>query len=191
VIEIDYIFDAATVDDACRGGTITTDYSLPEWEMQVRLRVGDVEVLGHTEEEDQQWMEELKRHQAALIVPSSAWTLLEVVSIAASVDSACQQLQAAGRGVLVGIEQDIWLERRADDVLITFRHDRVGRAPAPEVYDALMSFAQRVRQDFLSACPVLRDHVTLGWWFRGEDRPPATEGHVIHLPAADPPTDDH
>jgi len=138
LIEIDYIFNAARVRDACSSGTIAMDHSLPEWEMLVRLQADHVEVLGRTDTEHQSWMDQLKHDNSALSVPSADWSLLEIISVAVSIDSALQQLHTMGRAALEGIEQaDITLEYRGDDVLIAFRHDRVGRASATDLTEGV------------------------------------------------------
>lgn len=187
MIEIDYIFDADAVRDGCQRQDLLSDYTLPEWEMLVRLRVNGIEVFGQTEEEYQRWKRDLESNNVSLPVPSSAWSLLSVLSIAVSADSTFGRLQEEGYGDIDSLDCVIRLARQDDAVTIYIRRDRIGRASYAEMHAAFTAFAERVRRDFLSLCPRLRDHVTLGPWFRGEADSAIVEEpqDIIHLPPAD------
>lgn len=184
MVEIDYILDADALRNECRYQDLLSDYTLPEWEMLMRLRVGEVEVFGHTEEEYQRWMANIESNKLSLHVPSSAWSFLAVLSVAVSVDSAFDRLREDGRSDIDVIEGVILMERQDNIAMIYIDRDRVGQASVEEMYSAFASFAGRVRDDFLSICPQLRDHVTLGPWFKGHAKSAIVEEprNVIYLP---------
>lgn len=187
VIDLDYIPDLDTLRRKCPG--LPTDYELLEWEMLMRLRIDDVEVFGSTEEEFQRWLDRLRRNNLPLRVPSSAWTNLSVLWIALGVDEAFRRLKEAGTAALNSLDSLVHLACHDDLVRIYLRKDRIGQAPFGELYSVFESFAERVRGDFLSACPGLEDHVTLGPWFRtGKLEPAQTEySEPIHLPPMQEP----
>jgi hypothetical protein len=174
MVELEYIFDADLVASQCAHPDVLVDYAIIDLEMLVRLRVGDVEVFGQSEEGYQRWAEHLRQHHLALHVPSSAWALLSVLSIAVSVQGAFRRLRDDGQAVIDSLDCVIRLARQGDEVSVQVGHDgvRVGRAAYTKLYNVFTSFAERVRCAFLSVYPHLAEHVTLGPWFRGEaDRP--------------------
>src|SRR5207248_8543328 len=116
--------------------------TLSEWEMLVRLRVDDVEVLGQTGEEYQRWMKDLESNNVSLQVPSSAWSLLSVLSIAVSVDSAFCRLREEGHADIDSLDCVIRMARQDDNVTVHVRHDRIGRASYGEMYAAFTAFAE-------------------------------------------------
>ena len=187
MVELEYIFEKAWLMDACQDPGLVFDDSVSEWEMLMRLRLGDVEVFGNTESEYQRWLERLRRYKVTRIPPSSSWTTLSVLWIAMSISSAFFDLTEKGQAELPSLDCVIRMERHEDAVIISSHPGRIGRAPYADVQDAFFSFASRVRQDFLSVCPQLRQHGTLGWWFRGETAPSALgkPGNVILLPQAE------
>jgi hypothetical protein len=164
------------------------DYELPEWEMPMRLRIDSTEVFGSTQEEYQQWLDRLRRYNVPVPVPSSAWTPLSVLWIAAEIDDVFRHLRDKGIAQLNSLDTVIDLEREGDLVKVFLWRDRTGQAPFAELYSAFKSFAERVRHDFLSVCPELQDHVSLGTWFRTGRSNPATreQSTPIYLP---PPKD--
>ncbi len=168
MVEIDYIFEEDYVRDACQRQNLISDYSVADWEMLMRFRVGDVEVFGQTEEEYQRWLERLRSYHLALNPPSSAWSTLSVLSIAVSVSAALRSLREVGQAELPSLDSIVRLTQEGGVVTVCMRPDRIGQAPYAEMHEALQSFEMRVRRDFLSACPQLSMHVSLGWWFRGE-----------------------
>lgn len=188
MVEIDYIFDADACWHRCQEQDVLVDQSLLDWEMLMRLRMGDVEVLGYTEEEYQRWMNDLKRFDLSLQVPSSAWSLVSVLSIAISIEGAFRQLRESDHADIDSLDFVMRLDKRGDLVLAHIRRDRIGQALYREMYPAFAGFAERVRNDFLTVCPRLRDHLTLGPWFRGEANAVSVEepSQVIYLPPASP-----
>lgn len=183
--DIDYILDAQALRDKCQHQDILSDYTLSEWEMLMRLRIGNVEVLGHTRENYESWMVNLERNKVSLKVPSEAWSLLSVLAIAVSVEDAFAHLRAEGHADIDSLDCVMRLTQRDDMVMAHVDPRLVGVAPYVELYAAFAAFAQRVRDDFLSICPQLRHHVTLGAWFRGEDSLSNDERQksIIYLPA--------
>lgn len=185
MIDVDYFFEADALRHLCEDGKALTDLDLTEWEMLMRLSVGEVEVLGQSEEHYQRWRDQLKRDNITLDVPSAAWCRVPILSVAMSVEDAFSRLHEDGYAELATIDEPvIRLTQTGDLVTIRVDHDRAGYAPRAELYDVLAAFADRVRDDFLAVCPQLRDHRQLGWWFRGDDPPPPLEPYIIHLPAA-------
>jgi len=169
MIEMDYVFDVRSLRQECQGQDLLSDYTLSEREMLMRLHVDGVEVFGQAEDEYQRWMDKLESNNVSLHVPSSAWTLLSVLSIAASVDSAFYRLRKTGRSDVDSLDCVIRMTQLRGIVTVYIRTDRVGQASYKDMYATFTLFAERVRRDFLSVCPQLRNHVTLGPWFRGED----------------------
>lgn len=184
MIEMDYILDADAIRKECQRSDLLMDYTLSEWEMLMRLRIGSVEVFGHTEEEYQRWMADLKSNNISLNVPSSAWSLLSVLSIAVSVDSAFHHLREERHTEIDSLDSVIRLSRQDEMVTVSVSRDWFAQASYEELKMAFAAFAERVRQDFLALCPQLRDHVTLGSWFRGERGLSDSEKpqDVIYLP---------
>jgi hypothetical protein len=171
-IELDYILEADALREACRHHDLLTDLELSEWEMLMRLRIGDVEVFGQTDEEYQAWLEHLRRNNIPLDVPSPAWSRLSVLWIATTVDDAFVRLQEKGHSELSSLDCVIHLVQQGETVRVFLSHDRVGQASMAESHAAFAVFADRVRDDFLAVCPALINHVTLGYWFRREPNPP-------------------
>jgi len=170
-VEIDYILEEDALRQACRRRGLLTDYAFSEWEMLMRLRVGDVEVFGRSDEDYQVWLETLRRNNLPLDIPSPAWSRLSVLWIATGIEVAFTHLGEKGYGDLGSLDCAIRLARQDDTVTVSLG-DRVGQAPMVELYVAFAGFAEQVRHDFLAICPRLADHVTLGPWFRREDTPP-------------------
>jgi len=180
-IEFDYIFEADVLREACRQSDLRTDYALSEWEMLLRLCVGDVEVLGRSDEDYHAWLKNLRRYNVALHIPSPAWSRLSVLWIASSVESAFARLREEGHSDLDSLDCAIHLVQQDDMVTVFLSRDRVGQAPMAEMYAAFAAFAERVRRDWLAICPQLTDHVTLGPWFRGEGESPEVPSEPILL----------
>lgn len=178
-VELDYILDIAVLQDTCEHDDRLAD--LDEWEMLMRLRIGAVEVFGHTDDEYHAWQESLRRHDVSLHVPSPAWSRLSVLWIASSVEEAFSALQRDGHSDLPSLDCVIRLVRHDENVAVTLRPDRTGHAPLVEVQAAFEAFAERVRTDFLAVCPRLAAHPSLGYWFRNEDPPPPVSSLPILL----------
>jgi hypothetical protein len=184
VILLDYILEAEALRKDCLRPDVLRDYALPEWEMLMRLRIGEIEVFGRTQEEYQRWVEHLRSNNLPVDVPSAAWSRLSVLSIAVDVERAFSQLRETGTAEIDSLDCSIHLELDGSKVRVWVRRDRVGQALLTDVHAGFTAFAERVRLDFLAICPELRGHVTLGTWFRGEPREPTTgePGSVIYLP---------
>lgn len=166
---------------ACQRCDLLTDYAFSEREMLMRLRVGDVEVFGQSDENYQVWLENLQRNNLPLDIPSPAWSRLSVLWIATGVEGAFTRLREKGYGDLGSLDCAIRLVQQDNTVTVYISDDRTSQAPMVELYAAFADFADRVRRDFLAICPRLADHVTLGPWFRQEDEPPVTLPPVILL----------
>jgi hypothetical protein len=133
-----------------------TDRGLLDWEMLMRLRIGAVEVFGHTDEEYRAWLERLQRYGLPQDVPSPAWTRLSVLWIAVCVEEAFARLHQEGRSDLPSLASVIYLEQAGETVAVFLSRERVGQAPLAEVQAAFAAYAERVRDDFLAICPALQ-----------------------------------
>lgn len=170
MVELEYILDVEALRIACQSddAQMLPDYAFLELEMPARLRIGDVDVFGHSADEYEQWMRSLANHNLPSQVPLPAWTLLPVLSLAISSGDAFARLNAQGHADIDAIDAVIWLEQQRGPIVeIYMSRDRIGRASLAELQAGFASFAERVRQGFLSVCPQLRDHATLGPWFKG------------------------
>jgi hypothetical protein len=162
VVELDYIFEAVVLQRECQRPDILSDTDLKyDLVMPTRLQVGGTEILALTETEYQ-------THAFRDRLPSAAWDFIPVLMIAAFVDTHFRRLREQGYSDIIFLDPDLRLTLHGDIVTVSYFYSGAphGEARYDELYSAFVAFGERVRRDFLSVCPILRDYEELGVWFK-------------------------